>query len=65
MPFGQFKKGLWTIVRDEFNRRVRQLRQKYQRLKQRHRMFAQLIGQTGMGWDIVTKTVKGSDVAWA
>ena len=50
MPFGQFKKGLWTVVRDEFNQRVGkayckdQFRQKYQRLKQRHHVFAHLIG---------------------
>ena len=45
MPSGQFKKRLWTVVRNEFNQRAKkayrkdQLCQKYQRLKQRHRVF--------------------------
>ena len=49
MPSGQFKKGLWTVVRNKFNQRAEkayhkdQLRQKYQKLKQRQRVFSQLI----------------------
>ena len=55
MPSGEFKKEVWTIVQNEFNQRAGktyhkdQLRQKYQRLKQRHRLFSQLIGRTRMG----------------
>ena len=42
-----------------------QLRQKYQRLKGRHRTFSQLLRRTGMGWDPIAKTVIGSEDAWA
>ncbi|KAL0004616.1 hypothetical protein SO802_012177 [Lithocarpus litseifolius] len=31
----------------------------------RYRTFAQLIGRTRMGWELVTNTVTGSDEAWA
>ena len=41
-----------------------QLRQKYQILKVRHRVFSQLLGRTGIGWDPVSKMVVGSEVAW-
>ena len=42
-----------------------QLTQKYQRLKQRHRTFSQLIARTGMGWDPISNTVTASEEAWA
>ena len=45
--------------------RLPQLTQKFQRLKQRYRMFSQLIGRIGMGWDPITNTVTGSDAAWS
>ena len=38
-----------------------QFRHKFQRLKQRHRVFFKLIGRFGMRWDSVTKTVTGSE----
>ena len=71
MPQGQFKTGTWTAVVNEFNKRASksytkaQLTQKYQRLKQRHRTFSQLIARTGMGWDPISNTVTASDEAWA
>ena len=55
MPSGQFKKNLWTVIQDKFNRktekhyRKQQLTQKFQQLKQKYRMFAQVIGQIEMG----------------
>ena len=71
MPQGQFKPGTWTAIMNEFNKRVAknyskaQLTQKYQRMKQRHRRFSQLIARTGMGWDPITCTVTASKEAWA
>ncbi|XP_030930540.1 uncharacterized protein At2g29880-like [Quercus lobata] len=71
MPQGQFKSGTWTTVVNEFNKRASksytkaQLTQKYQRLKQRHHTFSQLIIRTGMGWDPISNTVTASDDAWA
>ncbi|XP_050240424.1 L10-interacting MYB domain-containing protein-like [Quercus robur] len=71
MPQGQFKSGTWTAVVNEFNKRASksytkaQLTQKYQRLKQRHSTFSQLIARTGMGWDPISNTVTASDDAWA
>ena len=71
MPSGQFKKGLSTVVQNKFNQRAKkayhkeQLCQKYEKLKQRHSVFSQLIGWTEMGWDFVTNMVTSSDVAWA
>ena len=65
------QKAFWTVVRNEFNQQAKkayrkeQLRHKYQRLKQRHHVLAQLIGRIGMGWDSVTNTVTGSDMTWA
>ena len=55
MPQSQFKPGTWTAFMNEFNKCVAknysktQLTQKYQRMKQRHRRFSQLIARTGMG----------------
>ena len=55
MPSRQFKKNLWTVIQDEFNRKTekhyckQQLTQKFQQLKQKYRMFAQVIGQIEMG----------------
>ncbi|XP_030939854.1 uncharacterized protein At2g29880-like [Quercus lobata] len=71
MPQGQFKTGTWTVVVNEFNKRASksytkaQLTQKYQRLKQRHRTFFQLIARTGMGWDPISNMVTATDDAWA
>ncbi|KAK7825542.1 l10-interacting myb domain-containing protein [Quercus suber] len=71
MPNRQFKKGLWIIIQNEFNQQAEknchkdQLRQKFQRLKQRHQVFFELISHSGMGWDSVTKTFTGIDEAWA
>ncbi|KAL0010676.1 hypothetical protein SO802_005784 [Lithocarpus litseifolius] len=71
MPQGQFKTGTWTVVLNEFNKRTNknynktQLTQKFQRLKGRHRIFSQLIGRTGMGWDPIANTVTASEDAWA
>ena len=42
-----------------------QFRHKFQRLKHRHRVFFKLIDRFGMRWDSVTKTVTGSEKAWA
>ena len=71
MPQGQFKTRTWTVVMNEFNKRANknynktQLTQKYQRMKGRHRIFSQLIGRTGMGWDPISNTVMASEEAWA
>ena len=71
MPQGQFKPGTWTAVMNEFNKRVAknysktQLTQKYERMKQRHRRFSQLIARTGMGWDPISNTMTASEEAWA
>ena len=71
MPQGQLKPGTWTAVMNEFNKRATknysktQLTQKYQRMKQRHRTFSQLIARTGMGWDPISNTVMASEEAWA
>ena len=71
MPQGQFKPGTWIAVMNEFNKRANknysktQLTQKYQRMKQRHRTFSQLIARTGMGWDPISNTVTASEEAWA
>ena len=70
MPQGQFKLGTWTAVMNEFNKRANKnysktrLTQKYQRMKQRHRTFSQLIACTGMGWDPISNTVTASEEAW-
>ncbi|XP_035549320.1 uncharacterized protein LOC109000951 [Juglans regia] len=42
-----------------------QVKGKIKRLKKRHLMFTDLMGQTGMGWDPYTKAVIGSDEHWA
>ena len=71
MPNGQMKKKNWPFVTDEFNRRtgkrycLPQLTQKFQRLKGRYRMFSQLIGRIGMGWDPIMNIVTGSDAVWS
>ena len=70
MPQGQFKKGLWGFIQEKFNRRATksyhkdQLRQKFQRLKVRHRVFSELNECLGMGWDSITKTMIGSEEVW-
>ena len=71
MPQGQYKKGLWGSIQHEFNLcanknyQKKQLKQKYQRLKVRHRVFFEFIGCSGMRRNPVEKTVVGSDEAWA
>ena len=71
MPQGQYKKGFWGSIQHEFklcankNDQKNQLRQKYQRLKVRHRVFSDFIGCSGMRWNPIEKTVVGSDEAWA
>ena len=71
MPQGQFKPRTWTAVMNEFNKHANkiysktQLTQKYQRMKQRHCTFSQLIARTGMGWDPISNTVTASEEAWA
>ncbi|KAF5458837.1 hypothetical protein F2P56_022837 [Juglans regia] len=42
-----------------------QIREKITRLRQRLRMFTDLMGQTGMGWNPHTKTVIATDEHWA
>ncbi|XP_035547645.1 L10-interacting MYB domain-containing protein-like isoform X1 [Juglans regia] len=42
-----------------------QIRGKITRLRQRLRMFTDLMGQTGMGWNPHTKTVIATDEHWA
>ena len=55
---------------NEFNKRANknysktQLTKKYQRMKQRHRTFSQLIARTRMGWDPISNTVTASEEAW-
>ena len=69
MPKGVFKKGFWSFIQKEFNQCVDknynkdQLR--LQSLNVRHDLFSELIGRLGMGWDLCTKTVIGSEEVWA
>ena len=69
MSKGVFKKGLSSFIQKQFNRHGNknyhkdQLRQKFQMLKVRHRVFSELIGRSGMFWDSHTKKVIGSEEA--
>ncbi|KAG6621150.1 hypothetical protein CIPAW_10G123700 [Carya illinoinensis] len=44
---------------------VAQIRGKITRLRQRQRLFTDLMGQTGMGWNPETKTVIATEEHWA
>ena len=70
MHEGNFHKRIWEKILQELNKqsnrnyRLLQLKTKFARLRQRHRIFSQLLQHTGLGWDAETNTVSGSDEVW-
>ena len=65
---GLFQPKVWKVILNEVNQRcgqnfsVKQIKQKFHRLRMKHRIFSELIQQTGFGWDAETNTVTAEDV---
>ena len=70
MPDGVFKRSTWNKLVTKLNVRAnwsfnhKQVKTKFNRLRTRHRIFSQLLGHTGMGWNPVTNTVTASEEVW-
>ncbi|GAV80568.1 Myb_DNA-bind_3 domain-containing protein, partial [Cephalotus follicularis] len=43
---------------------MKQVKQKYHRLRANHRLFSWLLGHTGIGWDAETNTVTAIEETW-
>ena len=67
---GLFQPKVWKVILNEVNQRcgrnfsVKQIKQKFHRLRMKHRIFSELIQQTGFGWDAETNTVTAEDAVW-
>ncbi|KAJ4830427.1 hypothetical protein Tsubulata_032913, partial [Turnera subulata] len=67
---GQFSTKVWQEILEELNVKSarnytkKQVKQKYNRLRAKHRIFSNLLQTTGFGWDPVTNTVIAEDSVW-
>ena len=75
MMKGNMREGVmhrrgWDNILEELKKQTKryykleQLKTKFNRLRQRHRVFSQLLQHTGLGWDAETNTVTASDEVW-
>ena len=70
MQNGVFYKRTWTKIHSELNVRAKrnfrfkQVKAKFNRLRQRHRIFSQLLQHSGLSWDAETNTVTASNEVW-
>uniref|UniRef100_A0A2N9EE18 Myb/SANT-like domain-containing protein n=1 Tax=Fagus sylvatica TaxID=28930 RepID=A0A2N9EE18_FAGSY len=70
MPMGIFKLKTWCKILEELNLRskqsfkLKQVKAKYNRLKQKYRVFSQLLQQNGFVWHGETNSVTASDEVW-
>ncbi|OMO96657.1 hypothetical protein COLO4_15155 [Corchorus olitorius] len=61
-----FKKAVWSEINDELREVIGEdygidrLKGKFNHLRTRHRQFSQLIGHTGVKWDVTTNVVNAS-----
>ncbi|OMO53159.1 hypothetical protein CCACVL1_28843 [Corchorus capsularis] len=65
-----FKKEVWSEINDELREVIGEdygidrLKGKFNRLRTRHRQFSELIGHTGVKWDVTTNVVNASMNVW-
>ncbi|OMO95459.1 hypothetical protein COLO4_15868 [Corchorus olitorius] len=65
-----FKKEVWSEINDELREVIGQdygiyrLRGKLNRLRTRHRQFSELIGHTGVKWDVTSNVVNAAQNIW-
>ena len=65
-----FHDRTWTAIEQQMNVEfgkvytIKRLKEKFQRLKTKFRVFKDLITSTGMGWDEQNNTVVGSEENW-
>ena len=70
MQKGVFHKRIWDKILEEIirqtkqNQKFPQVKTKFNRLRQMHCIFSQLLQHTRLGWDAETNTVFGSDEVW-
>ncbi|XP_060675051.1 uncharacterized protein LOC125422919 [Ziziphus jujuba] len=70
MKDGQFSSKEWTNMLEALNNKskrnynMKQIKQKFNRLRSKHREFSELLQQTGFGWDVETNTVNATDEMW-
>ena len=65
-----FKKEVWSEINNEFrdiigeDYGVERLKGKFNRLRTTYRHFSELIGHTGVKWDITSNTVNATQTIW-
>ncbi|KAJ4839924.1 hypothetical protein Tsubulata_008556, partial [Turnera subulata] len=70
MQNGQFNSKVWTEILNELNMKSgrnytkNQMKQKFHRLRAKHRIFSNLLQTTGFGWNPITNTVTAEDSVW-
>lgn len=70
MQNGVFHPRVWNSMKDKLNSMtnrsfsVKQIKQKFNRLRTKHREFSLLLQHTGFGWDAETNTVTASEEVW-
>ncbi|XP_062095056.1 L10-interacting MYB domain-containing protein-like isoform X2 [Humulus lupulus] len=70
MASGQFGSKTWAKILEELQIKskrkylIKQIKQKFNRLRTKYREFAELLKQTGFGWDRETNTVVASEEIW-
>ncbi|KAK8578114.1 hypothetical protein V6N13_046971 [Hibiscus sabdariffa] len=65
-----FKKEVWAEINNEMHEAIGvdygidRLKGKFNRLRIKYRHFSELIGQTGVKWDVTSNTVHASQDIW-
>ncbi|POO00740.1 Myb/SANT-like domain containing protein, partial [Trema orientale] len=70
MRNGQFSSNTWSKILEKLQSKsqrmfsMKQVKQKYNRLRTKYREFTELLKQTGFGWDRETNTVTATEEIW-
>ncbi|XP_061340833.1 L10-interacting MYB domain-containing protein-like [Gastrolobium bilobum] len=70
MQNGIFHTRIWNSIKYKLNSisnrsfSIKQIKQKFHRLRTRHHEFSLLLQYTGFGWDAKTNTVMASEEVW-
>ena len=71
MEHDVFKAKTWLLITKALNEQTgktflpKQVKDKYNRLRQKQRKLGQLLRHTGLGWDETTQMVTASEEVWA
>ena len=70
MKNGVFIKKAWTKIQEDLKRKsnrnysMKQIKQKFNRLRIKHHEFTELLKQTGFDWDTETNIVHATEETW-